>query len=83
MGLKYDHYASQLKKIERALEAQQARFNDFNGDVLRLNKNNNNLLTRIWIWDTIKKFKMTDEMPKWILMLILNLRGFDLISYNI
>ena len=35
MGLKYDHYASQLKKIERALEAQQARFNDLNGDVLR------------------------------------------------
>jgi intraflagellar transport protein 88 len=31
MNLRYDHYASQLKKVERALEAQQARFGGFGG----------------------------------------------------
>jgi len=32
MGLKYDHYAAHLKKLERQLEAEQARFSDFNNE---------------------------------------------------
>eukprot|EP01017_Pseudomicrothorax_dubius_P027350 TRINITY_DN3139_c0_g1_i5.p1 TRINITY_DN3139_c0_g1~~TRINITY_DN3139_c0_g1_i5.p1 ORF type:complete len:702 (-),score=217.51 TRINITY_DN3139_c0_g1_i5:260-2365(-) len=31
MGLKYDHYSAQLRKLERAIEAEQARFAEYGG----------------------------------------------------
>lgn len=33
MGLKYDHYAAQLRQLERQLEAEQARYTNFEPDV--------------------------------------------------